>query len=114
MATRSCAKLEVDSLSLLQNLYRKPVIPIGLLPAGENDNERDDNWDSLRQWLDGKTQNSVLYITLGTELILIQNQMNELASRIEKFGLPFVWLVKNRDHSIITGFKDQVLGHGLV
>ena len=71
MATGSCAKLEVDSLSLLQKLYQKPVIPIGLLSAGENDNERDDNWDSLRQWLDWKTQNSVLYIALGTELILI-------------------------------------------
>ena len=40
--------------------------------------------------------------------------MNELASGIEKFGLPFVWVVKNRDHSIITGFKDRVLGDGLV
>ena len=114
VATRSCAELEADSLSLLQKLYQKPVIPVGLLPADANDSERDDSWDSLRLWLDGKTQNSVLYIALGTELTLSQDQMNELASGIEKSGLPFVWVVKTRDHPIITGFEERVSGRGLV
>ena len=112
VATRSCAELEADSLSLLQNLYQKPVIPVGLLPA--EGNLRDESWDSLRQWLDEKTQNSVLYIALGTELTLSQDQMKELASGIDKSSLPFVWVVKTRSDPIITGFEARVSGRGLV
>ena len=94
VATRSCPELEADSLSLLQNLYQKPIIPVGLMPSEvkDSESERDQSWDSLKQWLDEKTQNSVLYIALGTEVTLSQDQMNELASGIEKSGLPFVWV----------------------
>ena len=113
VATRSCSELETDSLSLLQKLYQKPVIPVGLMPSEVKDSDGDQSWDSLRQWLDGKTQNSVLYIALGTEVTLSQDQMNELASGIEKSGLPFVWVVKTKDHPVITGFEDLVSGRGL-
>lgn len=32
VATRTCPEFDVDSLSLLQKLYGKPVLPLGLLP----------------------------------------------------------------------------------
>ena len=114
VATRSCAELEGDSLSLLENLYQKPVVPIGLLPTEVNDSEGDESWGSLRQWLDEKTENSVLYVALGSELTLSQDEMNELASGIEKSGLPFIWVVKTKDDPIITGFEGRVSGRGLV
>ncbi|CBI27878.3 unnamed protein product, partial [Vitis vinifera] len=77
VAIRSCPEFESDSLSLLQKLYRKPVIPVGLLPAEANDGERDESWDLLKQWLDKKTENSVLYVALGTELTLSQDEMKD-------------------------------------
>ncbi|RVX05497.1 UDP-glycosyltransferase 91C1 [Vitis vinifera] len=113
-STRSCAELEGDSLSLLEKLYQKPVVPVGLLPAKVNDSERAENWDSLRQWHDEKIQNSVLYVAIGTEFTLSQDEMNELASGIEKSGLPFIWVVKTKDDPIITGFESRVSGRGLV
>ncbi|KAJ9688079.1 hypothetical protein PVL29_014032 [Vitis rotundifolia] len=114
VAIRSCAELEGDSLSLLEKLYQKPVVPVGLLPAEVNNSERDESWDSLRQWLDEKIQNSVLYVAIGTELTLSQDEMNELASGIEKSGLPFIWVVKTKDDPIITRFESRVSGRGLV
>ena len=114
VAIRSCAELEGDSLSLLEKLYQKPVVPVGLLPAKVNDSERAENWDSLRQWHDEKIQNSVLYVAIGTEFTLSQDEMNELASGIEKSGLPFIWVVKTKDDPIITGFESRVSGRGLV
>lgn len=114
VAIRSCPEFESDSLSLLQKLYRKPVIPVGLLPADANDGERDESWDLLKHWLDKKTENSVLYVALGTELTLSQDEMKEFASGIEKSGLSFIWVVKTRDDPIITGFEARVSGRGLV
>ena len=114
VAIRSCAELEGDSLSLLEKLYQKPVVPVGLLPVKVNDSERAENWDSLRQWHDEKIQNSVLYVAIGTEFTLSQDEMNELASGIEKSGLPFIWVVKTKDDPIITGFESRVSGRGLV
>ena len=101
-------------MSLLEKLYQKPVVPVGLLPAKVNDSERAENWDSLRQWHDEKIQNSVLYVAIGTEFTLSQGEMNELASGIEKSGLPFIWVVKTKDDLIITGFESRVSGRGLV
>ncbi|WJZ97756.1 hypothetical protein VitviT2T_016336 [Vitis vinifera] len=116
VAIRSCAGLEGDSLSLLEKLYQKPVVPMGLLPAKVNDSERAENRDllSLRQWLDEKIQNFVLYVAIGSEFTLSQDEMNELASGIEKSGLPFIWVVKTKDDPIITGFESRVSGRGLV
>ncbi|KAJ9688081.1 hypothetical protein PVL29_014034 [Vitis rotundifolia] len=89
-----------DSLSLLQKLYQQPVVPIGLLPTEVNDSEGDESWGTLRQWLYEKTENSVLYVALGTELTL------------KKSGLPFVWVVKTKDDPFITGFEArQILAH---
>lgn len=117
VAIRSCAEFQADSLNLLQKLYQKPVIPVGLLPPESDDSsEREESWHSLRPWLDEKRQNSVLYIALGTEFTLSREQTNELASGIEKSSFPFIWVVtsKTRDDPFITGFESRVSGRGLV
>ncbi|XP_048133759.1 UDP-glycosyltransferase 91C1-like [Rhodamnia argentea] len=111
---RSCREFESDPLSLLLEIYKKPVIPIGLLtPAIRVDKGDDDEkWKTLKIWLDAKRGNSVLYIALGTEVILSHELTNELAAGIEKSGLPFVWVVRNG--SVPAGFEERVSGRGFV
>lgn len=117
---RTCPEFDSNSLSLIQKLYGKPVVPIGLLPPSEKDNEG--NWDSIKEWLDRKTENSVFYIALGTEVSLTREWTTELANGIEKSGLPFIWVVKNRplvegmsgSDIIPTGFETRVSDRGLI
>ncbi|PQM40508.1 UDP-glycosyltransferase 91C1-like [Prunus yedoensis var. nudiflora] len=126
---RSSTEFEPDSVSLLSKLYGKPVIPLGLLPPssvtrqhGGADDQVDENWEVLREWLDNKKERSVIYIALGTEVTLTQELMHELAHGIEKSGLPFIWVINNRPlvegmlgaDIIPPGFETRVDNRGLV
>ncbi|KAI3410658.1 uncharacterized protein J3R85_018617, partial [Psidium guajava] len=111
---RSCREFESEPLSLLLEIYKKPVIPIGLLTPAIRVDEGDDDekWKALKSWLDAKREKSVFYIALGTEVILSNELTNELAAGIEKSGLPFVWAV--RKLSVPAGFEERVSGRGFV
>ncbi|TQE10350.1 hypothetical protein C1H46_004062 [Malus baccata] len=97
--TRCCTEVESDAMSLLRNLYGKLVVLLGLLPTssephqpgGANDGTNE-KWEVLKEWLENKKPNSVVYIALGTEVTLSQELMHELAHGIEKSGCPlFGW-----------------------
>ncbi|KAF3439634.1 hypothetical protein FNV43_RR17912 [Rhamnella rubrinervis] len=120
VTTRTCPQFEANSLSLLQKLYGKPVLPVGLLPPSMP--EGDEGFETLKEWLGDKKSNSVVYIALGTELSLSQEMMHELAYGIEKSGLPFIWVVNNRPlvegvvgpDIIPPGFETSVSDRGLI
>ncbi|KAL3747206.1 hypothetical protein ACJRO7_016046 [Eucalyptus globulus] len=111
---RSCREFELEPLNLLQELYQKPAIPIGLLTPAirEEVGDDDEKWKALKSWLDTKREKSVLYVALGTEVILSHELTNELAAGIEKSGLPFVWVVRNR--LVPAGFEERVSGRGFI
>lgn len=120
---RSCAEFEPDALRLLGKILQKPVLPVGLLAPSLQDSAASENWPVLRDWLDSKENNSVVYAAFGTEMELSQELMHELAFGLEKSGLPFIWIIKNRllvqgktglDHQLPPGFQVRVLGRGLV
>ncbi|TXG61604.1 hypothetical protein EZV62_012967 [Acer yangbiense] len=122
-AVRSCPEFEPEAFSLLSRLLQKPVLPVGLLPPTLQDTASDDEkWQVFKDWLDSKSEKSVIYVALGTEVTLSQELMNELAFGLEKSGLTFIWVVRNRSlvegeigsHIIPNGFEDRVSGRGLV
>lgn len=120
VATRTCPEFDADSLSLIQKLYGKPVVPLGLLPpVFQDDQLEDDKWKLLREWLDAKKEKSVVYIALGTEVTLSQEWMHELAHGIEISGLSFIWVLGNRQLTeapdiIPPGFETRVGDRGLI
>lgn len=124
LATRTCPEFDADSLRLLQKLYGKPVLPLGLLPpvlqdADCADQLEDDQWQMLREWLDTKKEKSVVYFALGTEVALSRELMHELAHGVDKSGMSFVWVLSNRqlveDPDIIPlGFETRVGDRGLI
>ncbi|KAL3747205.1 hypothetical protein ACJRO7_016045 [Eucalyptus globulus] len=111
---RSCHEFESEPLSLLPEIYQKPVLPIGLVTPAIRDEvgADDEKWKALESWLSAKREKSVLYIALGTEVILSSELTNELAAGIEKSGLPFVWVVRNS--LVPAGFEDRVSDRGFV
>jgi hypothetical protein len=73
-------------------------------------------------WLDGREVNSVVYVCFGSLMVLTNEQMEALASSLEKSGVYFVWSVKqpSKEHvecrrgMVPLGFEDRVAGRGLV
>ncbi|KAI3673112.1 hypothetical protein L6452_39226 [Arctium lappa] len=117
---RSSFDFEPDWLKLLSELYEKPVIPAGLLPA---ETPADDNasWPETRDWLDKHEKGSVVYIAFGTETKPSQYELTQLALGLELCGLPFYWVLIDQrgssDDEVIElpiGFEKRTRGLGVV
>ncbi|KAJ0451650.1 putative soyasaponin III rhamnosyltransferase [Helianthus annuus] len=120
---RSSFAFEPDWLSLLTELYRKPVITIGLLPTKANDNNDSDDtsWLETKHWLDKREKGSVVYIAFGTETKPSQYELTQLALGLELSGLPFFWVLNDQrglsDDEVIelpSGFEERTRGQGMV
>nr|AFJ53032.1 UDP-glycosyltransferase 1 [Linum usitatissimum] len=121
VAVRTCPELEHDWLKLLEQIHKKPVFPIGVLPnpIKEEDEEGDeDTWKSIKEWLDdGKEKGSVVYVAFGSEAIPSQEELTEIATGLELSGLPFFWVLRSSDdprRELPEGFEERTAGRGLV
>ncbi|XP_042505899.1 UDP-glycosyltransferase 91C1 [Macadamia integrifolia] len=122
VAVRSRVEFEPEWFDLLTQFWQKPVIPIGFLPPVE-DEVNSTEWVELRAWLDKRRTESVVYVALGTEARLSQEQVNELALGLELSGLPFFWVLRELPGStkdgrnmgmLPDGFEDRTRNRGLV
>ncbi|KAL8248894.1 hypothetical protein R6Q59_005762 [Mikania micrantha] len=118
VVVRSCFDFEPDWLNLLKKLYKKPVVPVGLLPAVVND-AGDACWPEMKQWLDMHPKGSVVYIAFGTETKPNQYELTQLALGLELSGLPFFWVLieGSSDDEVVVlpkGFEDRTRGRGVV
>ncbi|KAL9165173.1 hypothetical protein ABFS82_06G153800 [Erythranthe guttata] len=118
---RSYVEFEPEWFDLIQQLYQKPIIPIGVLPIEDDEREDefdndDTEWPTIKEWLDSQKQNSIVYVALGTEATLSQKEAHELALGLEQSGLPFFWVL-NRNHlseMLPHGFIERVKNRGMV
>ena len=98
IAARSCIEIEGKSLESIENLCKKKVIPVGLLPPslqiGEEKN--DENWDTILKWLDKHEKRSVVYVAFGSEVALSDEEFTEIAKGLESSSFPYLWIVKNQ------------------
>ncbi|XVF48962.1 hypothetical protein PTKIN_Ptkin03bG0230200 [Pterospermum kingtungense] len=124
VAIRSCPEFEHDEIRLLNKIYQKPIVPLGLMPPSppSKEDNGDEKWEAIKKWLDNREEKSVFYVALGTEVSLSQEFMHQLAFGIEKSSIPFIWVVRNRPSDqtghnqdiIPPGFEDRVSDRGLV
>ncbi|XP_058179636.1 putative UDP-rhamnose:rhamnosyltransferase 1 [Rhododendron vialii] len=122
LATRDCEEFEPDWLKILQELNKRTVLPVGLMPPSVQDSlDTNDPWVSIKGWLDGQTKGSVVYVGLGSELALSQETLTELALGLELSELPFLWALRNLPGStesdpvqLPDGFEDRIKGRGVV
>lgn len=125
---RSSPEFEPEWFNLLSDqLYRKPIIPVGFLPPTiERKDEFEDDinghrWGSIKEWLDKQKTNSVVYVALGTEASLSDEELKELALGLENSTLPFFWVLskipgstKNALDMLPDGFQERVKNRGIV
>ncbi|KAF4360148.1 hypothetical protein F8388_000017 [Cannabis sativa] len=78
--------------------------------------------DHILSWLDKCDENKVVYVCFGSQVVLRNDQMEELAKGLERSGVHFVWSVKVPTGSQVDGdygkvpigFENRVGERGLV
>ncbi|KAL9268654.1 UDP-glycosyltransferase 92A1-like protein [Drosera capensis] len=111
-------EVEPLGMSIIRNYLKVPVWPIGPLlppemlshkPVKSEPNEKDE----CIQWLDQNSQDSVLYISFGSQNSITPTQMMQLAMGLEESAKRFLWVIRppfgfNPDED----FKDEWLPLG--
>ncbi|KAH7675437.1 UDP-glucuronosyl/UDP-glucosyltransferase protein [Dioscorea alata] len=123
VAPRSCMELESEYLNLLQNLYNKPVIPVGLLQPSSSSSSSitktsDVKNDPILQWLDKQEAKSVVYIAFGSEATLSIELLHELALGLEMSEFHFLWALRKpadfEGEVLPEGFEERTKERGVV
>uniref|UniRef100_A0A0E0K6G5 Glycosyltransferase n=1 Tax=Oryza punctata TaxID=4537 RepID=A0A0E0K6G5_ORYPU len=118
---RSCHEFEPQLFDFLTGLFRKPTVPAGILPltnlvTDDDDEEATADRSEVLQWLDGQPPKSVIYVALGNEAPLTDNNLHELALGLELAGLRFLWALRNPTAGGVLpdGFEQRMRGRGVV
>ncbi|RZC67202.1 hypothetical protein C5167_010904 [Papaver somniferum] len=115
MAIRSCMEVESEFLGLFENLFKKQVIPVGLLPPPPSpEDENHEAWGRMKEWLDRQEQASVVYIALGTEAAFSREEITELALGLELSKLRFFWVLRDPPSTLPEGFEERTRGNGFM
>ncbi|GLU08208.1 hypothetical protein SLE2022_251320 [Rubroshorea leprosula] len=123
VAIRSCPEYEGEYLNLLENIMKKPVLPIGLLPPEKLERRRsseEKEWIEIFDWLDKQKPKSVVFVGFGSECKLSKEQVHEIAHGLELSELPFLWALRkpdwaDGDHDALPpGFSDRTHDRGVV
>ncbi|XP_006345089.1 UDP-glycosyltransferase 89B2-like [Solanum tuberosum] len=116
---------------LMKDLGHNRVWSVGpVLPPGEDDVSGQSNRggsssvlaSEILAWLDKCEDHSVVYICFGSQAVLTNKQMEELAIALDKSGVKFILSAKratkghaSNDYGVIPSwFEEKVAGRGLV
>ncbi|KAJ4977684.1 hypothetical protein NE237_008464 [Protea cynaroides] len=122
VALRSCKEYEGEYLDLLEKLFKKPVIPVGLLPQAVPERKEGGlaEWEATFKWLDERKPHTVVFVGFGSECKLSKEQVYEIAHGLELSGLPFLWTLRKPmwavedSEALPPGFKVMTESMGLV
>ena len=89
-------------MKLLQEIHRKPVLPVGQLSpvvttcqdSGNDDENKE--WKEIKGFLDKQEKGSVVYVAFGSEAKPSQLKLTELAHGLEISGLSFFWALRKQ------------------
>ncbi|KAM0070818.1 putative soyasaponin III rhamnosyltransferase [Helianthus debilis subsp. tardiflorus] len=121
MFMRYCYEFEPQWLTLLEKLHHLPVVPVGLLPPTNIQDEKDQTWVTVKKWLDGQQKGHVVYVALGSEFMVSKSELVELALCLELSGLSFFWALRKPAGStesdsveLPDGFLERTRDRGMV
>ncbi|XP_027367323.1 UDP-glycosyltransferase 91A1-like [Abrus precatorius] len=123
VVVRGCTKFEPEWFQVLENIYQKLVLPVGQLPSTgfDDDDDENDTWRWMKDWLDKQARGSVVYVAFGSEAKPSQEEVTEIALGLEKSKLPFFWALRLQrgpwDPHVLRlpeGFEERTQGRGVV
>ncbi|XP_052195821.1 putative UDP-rhamnose:rhamnosyltransferase 1 [Diospyros lotus] len=118
-ALRYCREFEGQWLPVLEKLNEIPSIPVGIMPAVVPEDSPTEppnpQWVSIKDWLEKQSPESAVYVALGSEVSLTQEELTELAHGLELSGMPFFWaLKKSKSVQLPDGFEERIGDRGIV
>ncbi|PWA90468.1 UDP-Glycosyltransferase superfamily protein [Artemisia annua] len=121
---RHCYEFEPNWLPVLEELNHLKVVPVGLMPPQTTKDVRDENddtWVTIKKWLDSQQKGRVVYVALGSEVMVSKTELCALALGLELSGLPFFWALRRSAGSIESdlvelpdGFLERTSNQGMV
>ncbi|KAJ0703753.1 putative soyasaponin III rhamnosyltransferase [Helianthus annuus] len=121
MFIRHSYEFEPQWLTLLEKLHQLLVVPVGLVPPETPINigsEKDETWVPIKKWLDDQQKGHVVYIALGSEVMVSKTEMAELALGLELSRLPFFWALRkpvgSKELNLQDGFLERTRDRGVV
>ncbi|PON86717.1 UDP-glucuronosyl/UDP-glucosyltransferase [Trema orientale] len=124
----TCRSIENTFLDLLADdnelRCKKRVWAVGPLHR-LNSNISDNGHECLR-WLNDQEPNTVLYVSFGTTVSMLDKQIEEIALGLEQSGEKFIWVLRDADKGDVfdegvvgrpqlpDGFEERVRGMGMV
>ncbi|KAL2533866.1 UDP-glycosyltransferase 91B1 [Abeliophyllum distichum] len=106
----------IDYCSVLSQKKFVPVGPLVQAPVSTGDDHSE-----IIEWLDGKTPNSTVFASFGSEYFLSEEDIEEIAYGLELSGVNFIWAVRfpidkhiKIEEKLPKGFLDRVAERGIV
>ncbi|PIN17681.1 UDP-glucuronosyl and UDP-glucosyl transferase [Handroanthus impetiginosus] len=123
VVVRSCEGFEGEYICLVEELYKRPVLPVGVLPPVPEENKNNtainSSWINTFKWLDRQKPKSAVFVGFGSEYKMPVEQIHELAFSLELSRLPFVWILR-KPHDVDSsdllppGFRNRTLSQGII
>lgn len=118
-------ELEHEAIEAIS--HRQVIIPIGPLadpPPEEGGSKETDGGqikadlfkaaDESIQWLARHPPRSVVYVSVGSVVVLTEEEMEEMAWGLKQTGRPFLWVVRSDARERIpAGFAEAVAAEGI-
>lgn len=111
-------KQYIDYMSVLSN---KKIIPVGPLVEDATDDSIDDRYKYIIEWLDKTEENSVVFVSFGSEYFLSKDEMEEIANGLEMSNMNFIWVVRfpvgentTLKEALPNDFVERVRNRGMV
>lgn len=110
-----------DMMPGLKQWALGPFNPVTLTHNAVSPNQRHE----CLKWLDQQVPNSVIYVSFGTTVCLVDQQVKELAIGLEQSGQKFIWVWRDADTEVLgqrelnsaelpEGYEVRVKGQGMV
>ncbi|KAG8070090.1 hypothetical protein GUJ93_ZPchr0006g41448 [Zizania palustris] len=119
----SFSELERDVVAALPGVKPPPppLIPVGPLIELEGNEDASVRGDMIKAadncvgWLDAQPPRSVVYVSLGSVVVLSADEVAEMAHGLDSTGRPFLWVVRPDCRALLPeGFLDAVADRGMV
>ncbi|KAL2343502.1 hypothetical protein Fmac_004787 [Flemingia macrophylla] len=96
--------LEKEALSAVDKLNMIPIGPLVPSAILDGKDPRDTSFGGdllpvsshYPEWLDSKQENSVVYVSFGSNRLLSKRQMEEIAFALLDCGRPFLWVIRRK------------------
>ncbi|KAG4936143.1 hypothetical protein AAZX31_18G135900 [Glycine max] len=120
---RGCTEFEPEWFQVLENIYQKPVLPVGQLINREFEGDEDNitTWQWMKDWLDKQPCGSVVYVAFGSEAKPSQDEVTQIALGLEESKIRFFWVLRVQrgpwDPDVLRlpeGFEERTKGRGIV